>query len=323
MSQTLVDKLNLTLNTKEDIRRAINEKGVILTDEPFADYADKIRSIPSSAVVDELPIGSIILWFGEESTIPDGWAICDGQDGRPDLRGRFALGVSETHTLGTGGGEEEITLTVSQMPKHKHAINLITSDSSHTGVTGNKKEPYAIGTQLSGSGASPSWLYFEAPYTTYREHVSFEGLNQAHNNMPPYLAVYYIIKVNSLNAQPQTVSAFDELDQQVGTLPDKRPIFEHIIQTTVSITESETIVASMPNIELVAPITGIVDGQNGSEWYGIPGSYSDFQYGLSYVKDTGDIKLYASSTSISEKTLRLFIRYALPAEKDISTLEEP
>lgn len=121
----------------------------------------------------------------------------------------------------------------------------------------------------------------------------------------------------------QSTFAFDPLDQQVGILPDGRSIFEHIIQTTVSITESETIVASMPNIELVAPITGIVDGQNGSEWYGIPGSYSDFQYGLSYVKETGDIKLYASSTSISEKTLRLFVRYVLPAEKDISTLEEP
>lgn len=304
MSQTLVDKLNLTLNTKEDIRRAINEKGVILTNEPFADYADKIRSIPSSAVVDELPIGSIILWFGEESTIPDGWAICDGQDGRPDLRGRFALGVSETHTLGTGGGEEEVKLTASAMPRHTHALShQSTATQATAGIY------YTTSTKQGTS------------YTV--SSVGRAGEGQPHNNMPPYLAVYYIIKVNSLNAQPQIISTFDELDQQVGTLPDKRPIFEHIIQTTVSITGSETIVASMPNIELVAPITGIVDGQNGSEWYSISGSYSDFQYGLSYVKETGDIKLYASSTSISEKTLRLFIRYALPTDKDISTLEEP
>lgn len=136
----------------------------------------------------------------------------------------------------------------------------------------------------------------------------------------PSVAVSNNLTVDAIS---QSTFAFDPLDQQVGILPDGRSIFEHIIQTAVSITEPETIVASMPNIELVAPITGIVDGQNGSEWYSIPGSYSDFQYGLSYVKETGDIKLYASSTSISEKTLRLFVRYVLPAEKDISTLEEP
>lgn len=48
-----------------------------------------------------VPIGTIIAWHpGEESTdgkrirAPHGWAICDGENGTPDLRGRFLRGLS-------------------------------------------------------------------------------------------------------------------------------------------------------------------------------------------------------------------------------------
>ena len=34
-----------------------------------------------------IPIGGIIMWSGVKSTIPDGWALCDGRRAR-DLGGR-------------------------------------------------------------------------------------------------------------------------------------------------------------------------------------------------------------------------------------------
>ena len=42
-----------------------------------------------------------------DTTPPYGWSLCDGQDGRPDLRGRFILGASNQYILGSYGGEFE------------------------------------------------------------------------------------------------------------------------------------------------------------------------------------------------------------------------
>lgn len=46
MASTTEDKLRLAFSSKEDIRNAINTKGVECgTDVPFSHYGDKIRSI--------------------------------------------------------------------------------------------------------------------------------------------------------------------------------------------------------------------------------------------------------------------------------------
>lgn len=85
--------------------------------------------------------------------------------------------------------------------------------------------------------------------------------------------------------------------------------YRKVINKRVMIDSTEIVVDILPNIELTAPITGLLEGQNGSELFSIPGTYGDFEYGLSYVKETGEIKLYASHTSISEKDLTLYVYY--------------
>lgn len=46
---TIADKLDYLVNIKEEIRTAINEKGVAVgTTVPFMDYGDKIRDINTS-----------------------------------------------------------------------------------------------------------------------------------------------------------------------------------------------------------------------------------------------------------------------------------
>ena len=40
-----------------------------------------------------LPSGAIV-WFGNRTTAPDGWAICDGTNGTPNLIGRYPLGAT-------------------------------------------------------------------------------------------------------------------------------------------------------------------------------------------------------------------------------------
>ncbi len=67
------------------------------------------------------PPGLIMIWRPTETyisstgviTAPQGWALCDGTNGTPDLRGRFVLGAnSETgQTLGSFGGSSSPSLS--------------------------------------------------------------------------------------------------------------------------------------------------------------------------------------------------------------------
>ena len=67
------------------------------------------------------------------------WAICDGDNGTPDLRDRFVLGVGSssnpsTANKGDDAGSNSIQLTEGQMPQHNHDFN----DPGHGhGITDN------------------------------------------------------------------------------------------------------------------------------------------------------------------------------------------
>lgn len=63
-----------------------NVEGVYWTD--FIRFDDNLRSLQKGAV----PTGVIIMWSGDENNIPEGYAICNGDNGTPDLRSRFIVG---------------------------------------------------------------------------------------------------------------------------------------------------------------------------------------------------------------------------------------
>lgn len=46
------------------------------------------------ATFDPLPVGTILPWLPTEDGLPEGWAVCDGTYGTPDLRGLFLRGAS-------------------------------------------------------------------------------------------------------------------------------------------------------------------------------------------------------------------------------------
>jgi microcystin-dependent protein len=59
------------------------------------------------------------MWTGEIA--PTGWALCDGGDGRPDLRDKFILS-SGTFGIGATGGSKSIS--IGNLPSHTHTINI-------------------------------------------------------------------------------------------------------------------------------------------------------------------------------------------------------
>lgn len=50
--------------------------------------------VPLSSQSNILPYGSIVPYVGELEKIPYGWALCDGSNGTPDLRGQFLQGMT-------------------------------------------------------------------------------------------------------------------------------------------------------------------------------------------------------------------------------------
>ena len=50
-----------------------------------------------------VPAKVIVMWSGSVDAIPEGWALCNGNDGTPDLRDRFIISAGTAFTAGTAG----------------------------------------------------------------------------------------------------------------------------------------------------------------------------------------------------------------------------
>lgn len=159
-------------------------------------------------------IGEIRMFPGNFA--PTGWLFCDGSlvsisdydtlfnligttyggDGQqtfalPDLRGRVPVHMGQGPGLsnlpiGLTGGVETATLAVSQIPSHTHALTGSTSAATSTGPTN------AVW------GAWSDGQYATAPTDGTRlavDALTPVGGSQPHENMPPFLAVNFIISM--------------------------------------------------------------------------------------------------------------------------------
>lgn len=140
-----------------------------------------------SAAGGGIPSGCILIWSGASNAVPDGWALCDGTNGTPDLRGRFVLGESESHAVGSMGGSEEVTLTIAQIPSHSHAT-LISKD----GDAGSFYNVRSSDEAQSGYAFNTSSVKVS---TGTANGVSATGGSSGHPNMPPYYVLCYIMKL--------------------------------------------------------------------------------------------------------------------------------
>lgn len=156
---------------------------------------------PHGAVGTGVPAGVVCMWSGTQADIPDGWALCDGQDGRPDLRGRFIVGAGGDYAAGATGGAAMVTLSLDQLPEHSHN-GAVTIEAA-----GNHRHSYNPGaTTKVQSGTGDTVRYgsatgYQTGYAGEHEHnasLSIEpaGGGAAHENLPPYFALCFIIKIN-------------------------------------------------------------------------------------------------------------------------------
>ena len=202
------------------------------------------------------PAGIVLPFAG--SVAPQGYLLCDGSavsrseyadlfaaigtvygagDGSttfnvPDLSGRVIIGVSESHVLGSTGGEASHVLTDSELPAHVHEVPQHGHDNDIVATTPELSHTV---TQATFTYNSPNWHQAQYRSTLYTwvygsvgatnasrsqnvavaNHAAADctmggsieaadamstnsiGLSDAHNNMQPYSVMNYIISTGA------------------------------------------------------------------------------------------------------------------------------
>ena len=176
-----------------------------------------LNVISASLASAEPFVGEIRMFAGNYA--PRDWAFCNGQIlpiaeyvtlysllgttyggdgvntfGLPDLRGRVPLhagtgpGLTPRY-LGQRGGQERVTLTVSQIPAHTHQAQA-SSEAPDTTSPEDAVPAEKVRTNLYSSG--------QADVNMGTTAIANTGGNQAHDNMQPFLAIHYIICFNGI-----------------------------------------------------------------------------------------------------------------------------
>ena len=100
------------------------------------------------------------------------------------IEGRFLLGASSSYAANSTGGEAAHMLTINEMPSHNHA-----SSTKKGAIPNWDNEKDSNGSCYGLQAGSLSYQSSYA-YDINTTSTSYAGGNQAHNNMPPYKAVY-------------------------------------------------------------------------------------------------------------------------------------
>ena len=166
-----------------------------------------------------LPIGTILMWPGTAQKIPEGFVICDGSqfdtssnptlyeilgsNRLPDLRDKFIVGAGSEYNIGATGGEKEHILTVEELPSHSHNYSSDGDDAWASNRIVDRTDKSCYG----DSNYSSAWLY----------KTESTGNGRAHENRPPYYALFYIIKANIIIPEP---SPEPEPDPEPDPTPD-------------------------------------------------------------------------------------------------------
>jgi microcystin-dependent protein len=179
-----------------------------------------------AGIAEQMPIGSIIMWYGSIGSAPAGWQLCNGANGTPDLRDSFPRGAGGALALGDTGGAATASgntgasgahthtgdvsghaLTVSEMPAHRHRIRgTETGNVSNVGEatadafaavkasTGDSfRDAFGSGQQaLEDAGAGAAHSHALSSVSNPGSHTHTLG---SIATLPPYKAVYFIMKV--------------------------------------------------------------------------------------------------------------------------------
>ena len=99
------------------------------------------------------------------------------------LKDVFLLATGDTYTAGSTGGEATHTLSVDEMPSHRHSSDSYMDGYANSGIIGQDRYCTWVNNGIHGNNEPKLGENGDV-------RTSWVGGSQPHNNMPPYLAVY-------------------------------------------------------------------------------------------------------------------------------------
>jgi len=110
--------------------------------------------------------------------------------GVPDARGKFILGVSAAHLLGSTGGAETVLLTAAQSGLRQHWHDSLARDTPGVSGAGDgQARGYNAGDQSFRTGGVADGPGYGSGHT-----LANSPAQQSHENMPPFMSLNYIIR---------------------------------------------------------------------------------------------------------------------------------
>lgn len=138
------------------------------------------------------PTGGIIMWSGSIGSIPNGWGLCNGTNGTPDLRDRFVIGAGSSYAVTqTGGTKDAVVVSHTHTayvadPGHTHTTVQMIGDNNVDGVDSTTRRSGDHHNQNRNVGSSVTGITVSN---------STEGVSGVNQNLPPYFALAYIMKL--------------------------------------------------------------------------------------------------------------------------------
>lgn len=141
-------------------------------------------------------VGAVQMYHGDPLNLPYFWKVCDGQNGTPDLRDKFIAGAGGAYNLGASGGANEVQLTKAQLPNYN-----ITGNTNSAGNHRHEVDTWPAASK----GEAKSDAYYRVGYEPVKKYTDYQGAHshfislptggsdQAHENRPPFFALYYIM----------------------------------------------------------------------------------------------------------------------------------
>ncbi|MDY0197576.1 MAG: hypothetical protein RBR68_07160 [Tenuifilaceae bacterium] len=202
-------------NNKVSIREATVAQSGYMTAKDKA----KLNSL-SATFGSAMAKGSIVAWYGTptglfdatgkgvEGTVMEGWAIANGNNSTPNLVDKFIVGAGNTYDIGDTGGEATTILSGSQLPEHRHFVGVLDSNSDN-----NFRMEAAASTYFPSYTFNSLWLpgdnSYGADYKSFTTNTNYQlvtskklgdvtagtGTSSTHNNLPPYVGLYWLMKL--------------------------------------------------------------------------------------------------------------------------------
>lgn len=150
-----------------------------------------------------------------------GWAICNGLNGTPDLRGKFIVGAINNvpnsgapalaanvdpvnghpnYSVSNEGGTTKETLDLTQIPTHKHDVAVSIADHTH-GYHDKYPQTTNGGPTTGGWANTHTITHYDDPRTTDAASLTAsvsetdKGGGASHNNLPPYYSLVYVMRI--------------------------------------------------------------------------------------------------------------------------------